>query len=405
LTELHNLYETAIRIIDNAAASGMTAETMENMSVSAILTDKGSIFTGINGTRLENGVPAKTCSEYEAITTMMMSGENRIIGIVTVAFKNRMISIPCEKCRSLITNINPQNITCGIMTDENTAVSLHMLSNQKLEDKNNAVSNAGEWQTDGQFWGNDDEPEIPVMNNNFQNPPIMNGYNNNRNMMNNNNFYNGGNMGMNMNNSFYGGNVMNGGYNVNMGMNNGFYNGNDMGMNGYYNVNGNMGINNGFYNNMGGYNGNIPNNQPMNSSYYQQNNPYPVQNQNPYDYVQPVPPSNINTVNSGYSVPNVSGNIYVHSSVNTSNNLNSSLSQNTVSNNTDETQSENNIYKQKLKDLLKTDISPETEENAEEKILSDKEMKKIAKLDAKEAKKIAKANKKANKKGFFDQFL
>ena len=360
MTELHNLYETAMQIINNAASSGLTSETMENISVSAILTDKGSIFTAINGTRLENGIPAKTCSEYEAINTMIMSGENRIIGIVTVAFKNGMITIPCEKCRSLIANINPQNITCGIMTDENTAISLHMLSNQKLKDKNDAVSNAGEWQTDGKFWGND-EPEVPVMNNNFQNQPDMN-----RNMMNNSNgFYNGnGNMGMNMNNGFYGG-----------------YNGN---MNGFYN--GNMGMNMG-YSNMCGYN-----NQPVNG-YYQQNNPYPVQNQNPYDYVQPVPPSNIN---AGYSVPTVSGNIYVHSSVNTSNNLNSSLSQNT---------DENNIYKQKLQDLLKTDVSSEIEETTNQETLSDEEMKKIAKLDAKEAKKIAKANKKANKKGFFNQFL
>jgi cytidine deaminase len=412
LTELHNLYETAVQILDRTVAMGMTPEAIENTSVSALLTDKGNVYTGMNGNRLENGMPKKTCSEYEAITSMMMSGENRIIGIVTVSFKNRMVTVPCDECRALICRINNENISCGIMTDENTAVSLQLLSNQSTEEKNNTITQVSEWDTNGDLWGND-EPEVPVMpsNNNFnqQFPVNQPYYNNNTNpqMMNNNNYYQQNNPQMMNNNGYYNNNPNFN--NMNMGMNNnGCYNNpnfNNMNNNGYYNnPNMNMGMNNnGYYNN----NPN-PNNMNNNGGYYQQNTPQPLQqNQNPYDSVQPVPPSSIyGNSASRYSTQSVSGNIYVHSSIN-SQNISRNISENTGG----ETSGSSSIYKQKLKDLLKAESSTEySAENdeisvAEYNNTDNNEMKKLAKLDAKEAKKLAKEKKKANKKGFFDQFL
>lgn len=478
MTELHNLYETAMQILEKTAALGMTPEAIESTNVSAVLTDRGNIYTGLNGSRLQNGIPSKTCSEYEAVTAMMMSGENRIIGIVSIAFKNRQVVVPCDSCRELICRINPNNITCGIMTDENTALSLQMLisgqtSDKKEESQENSTPesevsqkksdvNGIEWQTDAEFWGNDDS-EIPLyqseintpqradmpnnnqpeMMNNLNNIPVMNN-NFNNSMMNNNQpvnngFYNNFNQG-NMNNFNRQQNIMNNGFDNNgtfvpppvvmnnngmmnngqpMMNNNGFYYNNAMN-NGYNNsiTNGNPSVNNGgFYNNAMN---NMPNNnQPVmnnNGMYNNYNSPQfnnqPVMNnngyysnqmsdQNPYDYVQPVPPSTLqrNAPASRYS--NVSGNIYVHSSITSRNSasINSMNSSRNVGSGSVNSSNGDSIYKQKLKDLLKTDTEISSEDDESENIEPS-----TVKMDAatkKAAMKAAKENKKKAKKNFF----
>ena len=377
MTELHNLYETAMQILEKTISMGMSPQAMENTSVCAILTDRGNVYTALSGSRLENGVPVRTCSEYEAITAMMMSGENRIIGIVTIAFKNRQVTIPCDKCRELICRINYDNITCGIMTDENTALSMQMLINQSVEQKSTSASDQNiSWQTDAEFWGNDDS-DIPIyqadtaVNNN---PVMMNSNQINPVMMNSNPVMMNSNPAM-MNNNQANPVMMN----SNPAM-----------------MNNNPAM--------------INNNPVMMNGYYQQPSQQ-LRNQNPYDYVQPVPPSTIQRNAPASRYNNVSGNMYVHSSI-TSQYVPpvQTLSKNTANQNSGES-----VYKQKLKDLLKTDseILPKEPDEEQEKTqqpeVDSKEAKRLAKRDAmyekKAAKKIAKNAKKAGKKGFFDNFI
>ena len=374
MTELHNLYETAIQILEKTISMGMSPQALENTSVCAILTDRGNVYTALSGSRLENGVSVRTCSEYEAITAMMMSGENRIIGIVTIAFKNRQVTIPCDKCRELICRINYDNITCGIMTDENTALSMQMLINQSVEQKNTSVAATPDisWQTDAEFWGNDDS-DIPIyqadtaVNNN----PVM--MNSNPAMMNNNQI-------------------------------------NPVMMNNNPAIMNNNQINPVMMNNNPAIMNNNQVNPAMMNGYYQQPSQQ-LRNQNPYDYVQPVPPSTIQRNAPASRYNNVSGNMYVHSSI-TSQYIPpvQTLSKNTANQNSSES-----VYKQKLKDLLKTDseILPKEPDEEQEKTqqpdVDSKEAKRLAKRDAmyekKAAKKIAKNAKKAGKKGFFDNFI
>ena len=406
MTELHNLYETAMQILEKTISMGMSPQAMENTSVCAILTDRGNVYTALSGSRLENGVPVRTCSEYEAITAMMMSGENRIIGIVTIAFKNRQVTIPCDKCRELICRINYDNITCGIMTDENTALSLQMLINQSVEQKNTSVAATPDisWQTDAEFWGNDDS-DIPIyqadtaVNNN---PVMMNSnpamINNNPAMMNSNPAMMNSNPAMINNNP-----AMINNNPAMMNSNPAMMNSNPAMMNNnpaMMNSNPAM-MNN---NNPAMMNNNNP---AMMNGYYQQPSQQ-LRNQNPYDYVQPVPPSTIQRNAPASRYNNVSGNMYVHSSI---------TSQyippvQTLSKNQNSGES---VYKQKLKDLLKTDseISTKEPDEEQEKLqqpdVDSKEAKRLAKRDAmyekKAAKKIAKNAKKAEKKGFFDNFI
>ena len=405
MTELHNLYETAMQILEKTISMGMSPQALENTSVCAILTDRGNVYTALSGSRLENGVPVRTCSEYEAITAMMMSGENRIIGIVTIAFKNRQVTIPCDKCRELICRINYDNITCGIMTDENTALSMQMLINQSVEQKNTSVAATPDisWQTDAEFWGNDDS-DIPIyqadtaVNNNpvmmNSNPAMMNNNQINPVMMNNNPAI--------MNNNQINPVMMNNNPAI---MNNNQVN--PVMMNNNPAIMNNNQINPVMMNNNPAIMNNNQVNPAMMNGYYQQPSQQ-LRNQNPYDYVQPVPPSTIQRNAPASRYNNVSGNMYVHSSI---------TSQyippvQTLSKNQNSGES---VYKQKLKDLLKTDSEISTKEPDEEQEktqqpdVDSKEAKRLAKRDAmyekKAAKKIAKNAKKAEKKGFFDNFI
>ena len=403
MTELHNLYETAMQILEKTMSMGISPQAVENTSVCAILTDRGNVYTALSGSRLENGVPVRTCSEYEAITAMMMSGENRIIGIVTIAFKNRQIAIPCDKCRELICRINYDNITCGIMTDENTALSLQMLINQSVEQKNTSASNPNiSWQTDAEFWGNDDS-DIPIYqadtainNNPVMNPAMMNGNQINPAMMNGNQ----------VNPAMMNGNQVNPAMMNSNQINPAMMNGNQI----------NPAMMNSNQVNPAMMNGNQVNPIMMNSGfanlgYYQQQSQQ-INSQNPYDYVQPVPPSTIQRNAPASRYNNVSGNMYVHSSI-TSQYIPpvQTISQNTGNQNN----SGESVYKQKLKNLLQTSSEPAAEnepqipENNEQPDINSKEMKRLAKRDAmyekKAAKKIAKNAKKAHKKSFFDNFI
>ena len=408
MTELHNLYETAIQILEKTISMGMSPQALENTSVCAILTDRGNVYTALSGSRLENGVSVRTCSEYEAITAMMMSGENRIIGIVTIAFKNRQVTIPCDKCRELICRINYDNITCGIMTDENTALSMQMLINQSVEQKNTSVAATPDisWQTDAEFWGNDDS-DIPIyqadtaVNNNpvmmNSNPAMMNNNQINPVMMNNNPAI--------MNNNQINPVMMNNNPAI---MNNNQVN--PVMMNNNPAIMNNNQINPVMMNNNPAIMNNNQVNPAMMNGYYQQPSQQ-LRNQNPYDYVQPVPPSTIQRNAPASRYNNVSGNMYVHSSI-TSQYIPpvQTLSKNTANQNSSES-----VYKQKLKDLLKTDseILPKEPDEEQEKTqqpdVDSKEAKRLAKRDAmyekKAAKKIAKNAKKAGKKGFFDNFI
>ncbi len=397
MTELHNLYETAMQILEKTISMGMSPQALENTSVCAILTDRGNVYTALSGSRLENGVPVRTCSEYEAITAMMMSGENRIIGIVTIAFKNRQVTIPCDKCRELICRINYDNITCGIMTDENTALSMQMLINQSVEQKSTSASDQNiSWQTDAEFWGNDDS-DIPIyqadtaVNNNLvmmnSNPAMMNNNQINPVMMNSNPAM--------MNNNQINPVMMNS---------------NPVMMNNNQ-INPVMMNNNPAMMNNNQINPVMMNSNPAIMNGYYQQPSQQLRNQNPYDYVQPVPPSTIQRNAPASRYNNVSGNMYVHSSI-TSQYIPpvQTLSKNTANQNSGES-----VYKQKLKDLLKTDseILPKEPDEEQEKTqqpdVDSKEAKRLAKRDAmyekKAAKKIAKNAKKAGKKGFFDNFI
>ena len=75
---MQELYDSAINIMNSIKASGGNYATYDSMSVSVVLSESGKPFTGMNSATIVDGKLKSTCSEYNAITSMMLAGETKI---------------------------------------------------------------------------------------------------------------------------------------------------------------------------------------------------------------------------------------------------------------------------------------------------------------------------------------
>lgn len=91
--------------------------------VSVIITDKGSIYSGVS---IETLCSIGFCAEHSAIAEMLKNGESKIEYIV--AFNNNAIITPCGRCREFIRLIDPYNINnTKVIISEEKAVTLSEL--------------------------------------------------------------------------------------------------------------------------------------------------------------------------------------------------------------------------------------------------------------------------------------
>ena len=124
---MQELYGAAINIMNSIKASGGNYAVYDSMSVCVILSDTNNIYTGINSATIENGKLKSTCSEYNAITSMMLAKETKINKIISVSFKTNGVVTPCEECQKLILDVNPENRLCSVGISKSEGVTLESL--------------------------------------------------------------------------------------------------------------------------------------------------------------------------------------------------------------------------------------------------------------------------------------
>lgn len=134
--EFHKLFKEAEKIIDTIKLSGNNLDNYENTSVTVLLTEKQNIYTGLNGTKSENGSTVETSSGYEAITSMMKHNETRVKEIMTLFFNDKKIIMLPLDAVSLLYQINKENQFCLILTGPNQTVELKsLLTTDQLNEK------------------------------------------------------------------------------------------------------------------------------------------------------------------------------------------------------------------------------------------------------------------------------
>ena len=125
------LYSIAVDLISKKKVNSTPFGSKFNEFVCVLMTQANSIFTGVSGNAIKDGKLVSACAEYETIKIMMNSNENKISALVTVDCQTLLPCIPCDDCKRLLLEINPENAGCFIMTSNKSFVKLKDLSSNK----------------------------------------------------------------------------------------------------------------------------------------------------------------------------------------------------------------------------------------------------------------------------------
>ena len=107
LTHITSMLEHAIKTLDTLRDG--TRHTV----ASAILTEDGHIFTGINMYHFSGG----PCAEISAVSSMLLANKQNPAAILAIGDLNRGVMPPCGKCRQFLLDYFP-DIQVVIANDE-----------------------------------------------------------------------------------------------------------------------------------------------------------------------------------------------------------------------------------------------------------------------------------------------
>jgi len=107
------LLDHAVNATKQARRAAKTRKGWEFMGYvgSALITDRGNIFTGIN-ISLYCGIGF--CAEHSAVAEMVKSGETRISRIVATTARGKPLP-PCGRCRELLYQIDKSNLATEVI--------------------------------------------------------------------------------------------------------------------------------------------------------------------------------------------------------------------------------------------------------------------------------------------------
>jgi cytidine deaminase len=159
---LNELYNVALDALTEKKSNGFGFNAYDNSTITVLCTPDNEIFKASNGSIVKDGNLTNTCSEYEAINSMVKANKNKVESLVTLDIETGSFVMPCSNCLDLIMQVNPENAYCNVMVDANESVELHtLLKNDPTVqapidsttlDNNLSLDNFDDW-LDG--WGDD----------------------------------------------------------------------------------------------------------------------------------------------------------------------------------------------------------------------------------------------------------
>ena len=151
---LQELYNTAVSIMKRYKASANKAELYKDKFVCVIFTEKERVYSGMSETKTEDDTITNTCAEYNAISAMMVANETRIKCIITVGFNDDKITLPCDKCKEYMLEIDEGNINSSVAISKSESVKLESILPSAL--KKNGNDEAAENQSNNTSGDSDD---------------------------------------------------------------------------------------------------------------------------------------------------------------------------------------------------------------------------------------------------------
>jgi cytidine deaminase len=114
-----NLIKMAFDVTRTPSRIGKACGNYTGFVGAALVTSRGSIFTGVN---LDFYCGIGFCAEHSAVAEMVKAGETRIAKIVAVATSKEgdLIGVlpPCGRCRELIYQVDTANLDTDVIIDQ-----------------------------------------------------------------------------------------------------------------------------------------------------------------------------------------------------------------------------------------------------------------------------------------------
>lgn len=131
--ELVELYNRAVLLIEEVRKFGGYTADGKNTSLCIIVNDRNEIFAGINGLKISDGKVSESCSEYNAIASMVMSGSTTAEKMMTVSFADGSVCRPCKECIDMLCKADEKNTQCEIALSTEKSVKVCEMETQEEE--------------------------------------------------------------------------------------------------------------------------------------------------------------------------------------------------------------------------------------------------------------------------------
>lgn len=118
---MRDSYQQLVQIATELSiAKPLTEEAVSGYAATALITDKGNIYTGKS---LTGNCGVSYCGEVCAVLDMLKHGETRIQAIVTVSNDHKRMP-PCGRCCELLYQTDRKNLETELLLEGDRIVKL-----------------------------------------------------------------------------------------------------------------------------------------------------------------------------------------------------------------------------------------------------------------------------------------
>ncbi|MDE6731049.1 MAG: hypothetical protein K2J71_09785 [Oscillospiraceae bacterium] len=107
--ESKDFYHQAIQFMNDIKNIEPQLVSGSDSEFCLLKTDKQMIYAGVTSVRIRNGQIMRACPEFNAVMTMIASGETTVEELITVSFRSKEVSQPCPECLKLLCDTDPEN--------------------------------------------------------------------------------------------------------------------------------------------------------------------------------------------------------------------------------------------------------------------------------------------------------
>ncbi|MDE6004095.1 MAG: hypothetical protein K2G88_01760 [Oscillospiraceae bacterium] len=117
--ESKDFYNQAIKLMNDIKNIEPQLVSGSDSELCVLTTDKQTVYAGITSVKINDGKIMRACPEFNAIMTMIASGEITVEKLITISFSTKEVNQPCPECIKLLCDTSPDNKDTEIYVSPN----------------------------------------------------------------------------------------------------------------------------------------------------------------------------------------------------------------------------------------------------------------------------------------------